>query len=160
VTALRVYRDDGPLAELVARRLARGRPAPERAHAFAWLVPTLLRVLELGSPIALTAAFAPGALPVCFAFLGVVAFHHYDTAYRLRYQRVAPPAWVRLAGGGWDGRTALVCLLALAGVLGPGLLAATVAAGTLFAAESTASWVRFGRAQGRLALADEGDVVE
>ena len=67
-------------------------------------------------------------MPLCFALLAVLAFHHYDTVYRLRHQRLAPPAWLRAAGGGWEGRVLVACVLALAGVLGPGLLVAAVGA--------------------------------
>lgn len=160
MTALQLYRDDGPLAGALARRLASRRRQGERAHPLAWLVPPCLRALEYGSLIAVTALADPDALPMCFALLVVLAFHHYDTVYRLRHQGPAPPSWLRAAGGGWEGRILGACLLALAGVLEPGLFIAALGLGLLYALESAASWSRFSGAERPDPLADQGDVVE
>jgi hypothetical protein len=144
MTALEAYRDDGPLASWAARRLRAGaRPAaPGRV---AWMVPPLLRLVEYGGLIALTAVAASGAMPACFALLGALAFHHYDTVYRLRHQGVEPPHWLRLSGGGWDGRLLAAAALAAVGLLDAGLIAAAIALGTLYVAESVASWRGFVR---------------
>lgn len=115
--------------------------------SFSWIVPPLLRLVEYAVLIWLTARAAPGAMPMCFAVLGVLAFHHYDAVYRLRHQRVAPPAWTRAVGAGWDGRLLIAYALALAGSLGVGLLTAAVVLSVVFAAESIASWLRFARAE-------------
>jgi hypothetical protein len=201
VTALQVYRDDGPLGALIGRAgrgVAVGETAlcvlggallalaaallpleaiagaavvavllvaagSQRPHAgrLAWLVPPLLRVLEYAFLIRLTAVADGDAMPLCFALLCVLAFHHYDTVYRLRHQRVPPPAWVRAAGGGWEGRVLAACVLALAGVLGPGLLVAALGLGALFVTETVVSWVRFARAErGPQALDDEDEDVQ
>ena len=98
MSALQLYRDDGPLAAWIAGRAAAARGPRTGTHPLAWLVPPLLRLVEYGSLIALTAAADPDALPVCFALLGVLAFHHYDTVYRLRHQRLAPREQVALEG--------------------------------------------------------------
>ena len=148
MTALQVYRDDGPLLHWMVARLAAARSEPAGAHRLAWLVPPLVRLVEYGSLLALTVVADPDAMPLCFAFLGVLAFHHYDTVYRLRHQRLAPPSWVRAVGGGWDGRLLVAVLLALAGVLGPGLLVGAVILALVYVTESISSWVRFGRAEG------------
>ncbi len=158
MVAVRSYRDDGPLADWIARRLAAGRPPGAGAHPLAWLSPPLVRAVEYGWLVALTAFGEPGALPICFALLCVLAFHHYDTAYRLRHQGLVPPAWLGAVGGGWEGRMLVASLLALAGVLGPGLAAAAVGLAVVYAAESAASWLRFGR--GRTAVPWEDDVEE
>jgi hypothetical protein len=88
-------------------------------------------------------------LPIAFAFLGVLAFHHYDLAYRLRDQGSPPPRWLSLLAGGWDGRIVAVSALAAAGVLGPGLLVAACILGPLFVGESVVSWIRANPASAR-----------
>lgn len=148
MTALQVYRDDGPLAAWILERLVSGGPRAGAAHPLEWLVPPILRVLEYGGLVALTAAVDRDALFLCFAFLGVLAFHHYDTVYRMRHQRVPPPAWVSAVGGGWEGRLLVAAVLALVGGLRFGLFAATVALALVYATESSTSWLRFGRTEG------------
>ena len=140
MSALQLYRDDGLLAPLLRDRMTE--------HALRWLVPPLARVVEYGSLIALTLLAAPERMPYCFAFLAVLAFHHYDAAYRLRLQGSPPPDWVGLIGGGWGVRVALACVLALVGALGPALLVAAIVLGCIWLAESAASWARFARAGG------------
>jgi Family of unknown function (DUF5941) len=143
VTALRAYRDDGPLAAWITGRLGTVDARRGREHLSAWLVPPLVRSFEYGFLIALTSLAEPDAMPLCFAFLGVLAFHQYDTVYRLRHQDLAPPAWVQAVGGGWDGRVLVAAALALVGGLGVGLLVATIALGLFYVSESVVSWVRF-----------------
>jgi hypothetical protein len=120
-----------------ARHAQRGR--------FAWTVPPLLRALEYGLLIRLTAVADHHALPACYALLGVLAFHHYDTVYRLRHQGAEPPRWVRWCGGGWDGRILVATVLAAAGALDAGLIAGAVALGVLYVTESVMSWRGFVR---------------
>jgi hypothetical protein len=158
VSALETYRDDGPLAGWVVRTLAGRSARPATTHGLGWLVPTLVRVAEFGGLIALTMLADADALPVCFAFLAVLAFHHYDTVYRLRHQRLAPPSWVRSAGGGWDGRLAAACALALTDALGLGLLVAATGLGLVYVGESAHSWLRFTGSPAP--PAGEGDVLE
>jgi Family of unknown function (DUF5941) len=162
VTSLDVYRDDGPLAAWIARGLrARGRAAPAEPHPLAWLVPPLLRLVEYGSLIALTALAEPEALPACFTLLGVLALHHYDAAYRLSHRHPPPRAWVRAAGAGWEGRLLVAGGLAVAGFLGPGLVVAAVILGLAYAAESASSWIRPAEEPpGEASLADEGETLE
>jgi hypothetical protein len=150
MSALEAFRDDGPLASGL-------HLAP--SGRLAWLVPPLLRALEYGGLIALTALAAPDAMPICFALLGVLAFHHYDIVYRLRAQGQAPPEWLRTAGGGWEGRLLIAAVLALAGetALRGGLLAGAIILGVLFVGESIASWIRFARTE-RPALALDQDL--
>lgn len=119
-----------------------GSRAPGRSR-FSWTVSPLLRLLEYTALVKLTVLDGPGAVPACFALLAVLAFHHYDAVYRLRHQRMAPPAWTSLAGGGWDGRLLAAAALALAGVLGDVLGVAAVVLGVAFVAESVMSWLRF-----------------
>jgi Family of unknown function (DUF5941) len=161
VSALRIYRDDGPLAAWISAKLALASRERAEPHPLAWLVPPLLRTVEYGSLIALTATAEPDALPLCFALIGVLALHQYETAYRLRQGLSPPSPWIRAVGAGWEGRLLVAGLLALGGWLDPGLLAATVVLGLIYAAESIASWRRVGdREQRALPLGDEGDLVE
>lgn len=96
---------------------------------FRWTVPALLRGGEYAALIWL----APAA---GLALLVVLAFHHYDLVYRLRYH---PPAPERL-GGGWDLRLAAYWILLVAGVLDEGLYVGAGILGALFVAECVASW--------------------
>jgi phosphatidylglycerophosphate synthase len=136
LTTRGVYRDDGPLAGWIAKQVG---------GELSWLAVPLVRAVEYAFPATLTAIADPDALPACFAFLAVVAFHQYDTVYRLQQRRTAPPAWVGALGGGWEGRTLLISALALAGALRIGLIVAAVALAILFAAETFRSWTRFER---------------
>ena len=160
MTVDEAYRDDGPIAAWILNKATRPRRAGDRR--LGWIVPPLLRLFEYGFVIALTALAQPEALPFAFTFLLVLSFHHYDTVYRLRHQRLAPPGWVRAVGGGWEGRVVVSCILALAGALDVGLLAWAVGLAIVYAAESSASWVRFGRADRPAAYPgeDEDDVAE
>lgn len=123
--------------------------------AFAWLVPPVMRALEYAALIRLTALSDPDAMPVCFALLGVLAFHHYDIVYRLRQQGSAPPSWTRTAGGGWDGRLLVASVLAALDVLGPGMLVGAVALACLWVGESVASWAGYARALRPAVIDDE-----
>ena len=133
------YRDDGPIAAA-----ALGRSSGTE-HKLSWLGPPLVRVVEYGGLIALTLAVAPGGLPECFALLAALAFHHYDTVYRLRHQRVAPPPWIVYLGGGWEVRLLVAGVLAAAGWLEAGMLIAAVVLGAAYVTESALSWRRFSR---------------
>ena len=130
-----------------ARRTHTGR--------FAWIVPPLLRLLEYAFLIRLTVLAEPEAMPLCFALLCALAFHHYDTVYRLRQQGVAPPTWTRMVGGGWEGRLVIASLLAALGVLAPGMLVAAVILGAVYVTESILSWMRFARATRPAVIDDE-----
>lgn len=129
------------------------------AGALAWAVPPLLRTFEYGFLIALTRLADPDAMPLCFAFLVVLAFHHYDTIYRLRHQRVSPAAWVRAAGGGWDGRLLVAAVLVPLDVLGVGLAVGTAALAVTYVGECVSSWVRFSRGE-RPAPYEDDEVLE
>ncbi|MBP2706071.1 hypothetical protein JOL79_19880 [Microbispora sp. RL4-1S] len=78
-----------------------------------WLVPPVLRITEYG--FVASAGFARHVWPpLVLVLLGAMAFHHYDTVYRVR-QHVYPPPWLASAGLGWDGR---MLVLAFGGLLG------------------------------------------
>lgn len=115
--------------------LSRGGPLDR--DRFAWAVPSLLRAGEYAALVWL----APAEGTVLAV---VLAFHHYDLVYRLRYR---PPAPERL-GGGWDTRVLIALVLALAGVAETGFLVLAGILGALFAAEAVASWTRKDDTQG------------
>ncbi|MCF2526834.1 DUF5941 domain-containing protein [Yinghuangia soli] len=112
-----------------------------------WLVPPVLRAAEYGAVIAVTARTEPEALPTAFGLLAVIAYHHYDTVYRLRGGHEPPPRALVWAVGGHEGRVLLLAALAAAGprVLHTGMAAFAVAGAVVVVAESTAFWVRGAR---------------
>jgi hypothetical protein len=143
-------RDDGLIARAVARRV-------QIRSRFNWLAPGAIRALEYGVLI-LTAALAHGdAMRACFALLAVLAFHHYDTVYRLRQQGAPPPAWVSIVGGGWDGRIILAVIALLVAVTTAGMAVTAGLLAIVFGGESAASWLGPRRATGPPTYADEED---
>ncbi|MFD5391538.1 DUF5941 domain-containing protein, partial [Streptomyces sp. NPDC127074] len=74
-----------------------------------WLVPPLFRAAEYGT-ILILAAYAEvnGALPAAFGLVAAVAYHHYDTVYRIRGGTGAPPRRLVRAIGGHEGRAVVV----------------------------------------------------
>ncbi|HET6549508.1 MAG TPA: DUF5941 domain-containing protein, partial [Solirubrobacter sp.] len=157
--AVLVFAGGVPAAGLVAVAFLVAVAGAARSRAergrLAWLVPPLLRALEYGILLWLTDLADADALPACFALLGVLAFHHYDTVYRLKHQGVAPPTWLRIASGGWDGRLVVVYALAAADALEPVLAVLALALGVLFVSESVVSWLGAARAEGTPTYIDE-----
>jgi hypothetical protein len=139
---------------VIAGGLASGRPDSGR---FAWAVPTLLRLVEYGTLLAFAVLARPPAVPFCFALAAALAFHHYDTVYRLRHQGVAPPTWLALASGGWDGRLVLGYVLLLTGAVSAGFLVAAIALAVVYVAESAVSWLRFSQPRGPAVYEEEDD---
>ncbi|MDG4534822.1 DUF5941 domain-containing protein [Streptomyces sp. AV19] len=80
-----------------------------------WLVPPIFRAAEYVTILLLAArSDAPGALPAAFGLVAAVAYHHYDTVYRIRGGTGAPPHWLVRMTGGHEGRVLVVTLAALA----------------------------------------------
>ncbi|MDI5963198.1 DUF5941 domain-containing protein [Streptomyces sp. SL13] len=82
-----------------------------------WLIPPFFRAAEYVTVLALAArSGVHGALPAAFGLVAAVAYHHYDTVYRIRGGTGAPPRGLVRATGGHEGRllvvTALAALLA------------------------------------------------
>ncbi|WP_189866329.1 DUF5941 domain-containing protein [Streptomyces poonensis] len=128
--------------------------------ALDWLVPPLLRAAEYLTVLILAAkADVNGVLPAAFGLVAAVAYHHYDTVYRIRGDAGAPPHWLVRAIGGHEGRTLLVTVLA-ALLTATGfkvaltVLAVAVALVVLF--ESIRFWVTAHR-RGAPAVHDEGE---
>ncbi len=139
---------------VLAGSLASGRPDSGR---FAWTVPPILRLVEYGTLLAFALLARPPAVPFCFALVAALAFHHYDTVYRLRHQGVAPPTWLSLASGGWDGRMVLGYVLLLTGAVSAGFLVAAIALAVVYVAESAVSWLRFSQPRGPAVYEEEED---
>ncbi|MCZ9345330.1 DUF5941 domain-containing protein, partial [Streptomyces sp. TRM76130] len=128
--------------------------------ALDWLVPPFFRAAEYGTVLLLAAeADVNGALPAAFGLVAAVAYHHYDTVYRIRGGAGAPPDWLRRAVGGHEGRTLLVTLLAAlltAAQFTVALTVLAVAVALLVLFESIRYWVSAHRA-GSPAVHDEGE---
>ena len=125
--------------------------------ALDWLVPPLFRAAEYGTVLVLAAkADVNGALPAAFGLVAAVAYHHYDTVYRIRGNAGAPPAWLVRAIGGHEGRTLLVTVLAAALTASQFKVALTVlavAVALVVLVESIRFWV----SSGAPAVHDEGE---
>jgi phosphatidylglycerophosphate synthase len=122
-----------------------------------WLVPPLFRVAEYLTVLVLAArSEVNGALPAAFGLVAAVAYHHYDTVYRIRGNAGAPPHWLVRAIGGHEGRTLLVTVLAAlltAAQFKVALTALAVAVALLVLVESIRFWV----SSGAPAVHDEGE---
>ncbi|MFI6370552.1 DUF5941 domain-containing protein [Streptomyces sp. NPDC050546] len=125
--------------------------------ALDWLVPPLFRAAEYGTVLVLAAkADVNGALPAAFGLVAAVAYHHYDTVYRIRGNAGASPAWLVRSIGGHEGRTLLVTVLAAlltASQFTVALTVLAVAVALVVLFESIRFWV----SAGAPAVHDEGE---
>lgn len=125
--------------------------------ALDWLVPPFYRAAEYLTVLALAVnAGMNGVLPAAFGLVAAVAYHHYDTVYRIRGNAGAPPHWLVRAIGGHEGRTLLVTVLAAlltAAQFKVALTALAVAVALLVLVESIRFWV----SSGAPAVHDEGE---
>ncbi|MGA5446852.1 DUF5941 domain-containing protein [Streptomyces umbrinus] len=128
--------------------------------ALDWLVPPFYRAAEYGTVLVLAAkADVNGALPAAFGLVAAVAYHHYDTVYRIRGNAGAPPHWLVRAIGGHEGRTLLVTVLAAlltATDFKVALTALAVAVALVVLVESIRFWVTAHKL-GAPAVHDEGE---
>ncbi|MFF3483002.1 DUF5941 domain-containing protein [Streptomyces sp. NPDC002701] len=128
--------------------------------ALDWLVPPFYRAAEYGTVLVLAAkAEVNGTLPAAFGLVAAVAYHHYDTVYRIRGDAGAPPHWLVRAIGGHEGRTLLVTVLAAllaAEDFKVALTALAVAVALVVLFESIRYWVTAHR-RGAPAVHDEGE---
>ncbi|WP_405551676.1 DUF5941 domain-containing protein [Streptomyces sp. NBC_01171] len=144
----------GAVLYVLTSALATARPLK---GSLDWLVPPFFRAAEYGTVLALAArADVHGALPAAFGLVAAVAYHHYDTVYRIRGDAGAPPAWLVRAIGGQEGRTLLVTVLAALLTASQFTVALTVIAvcvALLVLVESIRFWV----SAGAPAVHDEGE---
>ncbi|MFE9251370.1 DUF5941 domain-containing protein [Streptomyces sp. NPDC007088] len=147
----------GAVVYVLTSGLALTRPLK---GALDWLVPPFLRAAEYGTVLLLAArSEVNGALPAAFGLVAAVAYHHYDTVYRIRGGTGAPPRWLTAAIGGQDGRTLLVAIAAavLAGsALNTALTVIAVIVALVVLFESIRFWVTAHR-RGAPAVHDEGE---
>ncbi|MFE2629140.1 DUF5941 domain-containing protein [Streptomyces sp. NPDC059374] len=145
------------LVYAVTSGLAVARPLK---GALDWLIPPVFRVAEYCTVLVLAArADVNGALPAAFGLVAAVAYHHYDTVYRIRGGAGAPPAWLVRTIGGHEGRTLLVTLLAAvltASQFTVALTALAVAVALVVLVESIRFWVTAHKG-GAPAVHDEGE---
>ncbi|MEV5936003.1 DUF5941 domain-containing protein [Streptomyces sp. NPDC052079] len=139
---------------VLASALAVARPLK---GALDWLVPPFFRAAEYGTVLALAAhADVNGALPAAYGLVAAVAYHHYDTVYRIRGNAGASPRRLVRAIGGHEGRTLAVAVLAAvltASQFTVALTALAVGVALVVLAESIRFWV----SAGAPAVHDEGE---
>lgn len=135
----------GAAVYVLTSALAVARPL---AGPLDWLVPPVFRAAEYGLVLVLAArSEVNGALPAAFGLVAAVAYHHYDTVYRIRGGTGAPPRRLVRAIGGHEGRALAVTLAAalLTGTRFTFALAAMAAAVALVVlTESIRFWVSSG----------------
>ncbi len=117
--------------------------------ALGWLVPPFFRAAEYLTILALAArSGVPGALPAAFGLVAAVAYHHYDTVYRIRGGTGAPPRGLVRATGGHEGRllvvTALAALLATRTAFTTALAALAGVLAVMVLTESIRFWISAG----------------
>lgn len=142
------------VAYVITSGIAVARPLK---GALDWLVPPVFRAAEYGTVLALAArAEVNGALPAAFGLVAAVAYHHYDTVYRIRGGTGAPPNWLVRVIGGHEGRTLAVAVLAALVTNAHFTIALTVlavAVALVVLVESIRFWV----SSGAPAVHDEGE---
>ncbi|MFE6157543.1 DUF5941 domain-containing protein [Streptomyces sp. NPDC056486] len=125
-----------------------------------WLVPPFFRAAEYGTILLLAAkADVNGALPAAFGLVSAVAYHHYDTVYRIRGDAGAPPHWLVRAIVGHEGRTLVVAVAAALLTdtdFTVALTALAVAVALVVLVESIRYWVTAHK-RGAPAVHDEGE---
>ncbi|MFJ4776984.1 DUF5941 domain-containing protein [Streptomyces sp. NPDC088762] len=154
----RPYGDPVLIAVAVLYAVAAGEAVSRPLKgALDWLIPPLFRAAEYVTVLALAAkADVPGALPAAFGLVAAVAYHHYDTVYRIRGGSGAPPHWLVRTIGGQEGRVLLTVVLAA--VLSRDAFPVALTALAVFVAlvvlvESIRFWV----SSGAPAVHDEGE---
>ena len=110
-----------PLVALGYAVLAGLAAAHPLKGALDWLLPPLFRTAEYVTILVLANRFdhayggdggVNSALPAAFGLVAALAYHHYDTVYRIRGGTGAPPLWLVRTSGGHEGRTVLIATVA------------------------------------------------
>ncbi|MFD3455286.1 DUF5941 domain-containing protein [Streptomyces sp. NPDC058691] len=124
--------------------------------ALDWLVPPLFRAAEYGTVLALAAVSkVNGALPAAFCLVAAVAYHHYDTVYRIRGGTGAPPRALVRATGGHEGRTLVVAAVSVALAHTTGFTVALTVLAVALALLVLTESIRFWMSSGAPAVHDE-----
>nr|WP_247673684.1 DUF5941 domain-containing protein [Micromonospora sp. C51] len=125
---------------LVLLSLLVGAAGARAAHngPLDWLVPAALRTAEFLFAIAV--GVIGGAPPwLIFGYVFVLTLHHYDLVARLEKRQPAPP--LHAATLGWEGRSAVLALAAIAGIMSIGLATLGIYLLALFVASVVLAWV-------------------
>lgn len=123
-----------------------------------WLIPPVFRAAEYSTVLLFAArADVPGALPAAFGLVAAVAYHHYDTVYRIRGGAGAPPRGLVRALGGHEGRTLLVAVLAAFSAAESDLPLALTLLAVVVAVIALTESIRFWVSSGAPAVHDEGE---
>lgn len=126
--------------------------------ALDWLVPPIFRAAEYCTILVLAArSDVPGALPAAFGLVSAVAYHHYDTVYRIRGGTGAPPQWLVRTIGGHEGRTLVVAVLAAVFTRHSAFTVALTALAAAVALVVLVESIRFWVSSGAPAVHDEGE---
>lgn len=126
--------------------------------ALDWLVPPVFRAAEYCTILALAArSDIDGALPAAFGLVSAVAYHHYDTVYRIRGGTGAPPQWLVRTIGGHEGRVLAVAVLAAVFTGASGFAVALTAVAAAVALVVLVESIRFWVSSGAPAVHDEGE---
>ncbi|MFT9670447.1 DUF5941 domain-containing protein [Streptomyces rhizosphaericola] len=127
--------------------------------ALDWLVPPVFRAAEYVTILVLAArSDVPHAVPAAFGLVSAVAYHHYDTVYRIRGGTGAPPGWLVRTIGGHEGRTALVAVLAAVLTHASGFTTALTALAVAVALVVLVESIRFWVSSSAPAVHDEGEL--
>ncbi|RPK88464.1 MULTISPECIES: DUF5941 domain-containing protein [Streptomyces] len=127
--------------------------------ALDWLVPPFFRAAEYVTILVLAVrSDVPHAVPAAFGLVSAVAYHHYDTVYRIRGGTGAPPQWLVRTIGGHEGRTALVAVLAAVLTHTSGFTTALTALAVAVALVVLLESIRFWVSSSAPAVHDEGEL--
>ncbi|MER7314824.1 MULTISPECIES: DUF5941 domain-containing protein [Streptomyces] len=127
--------------------------------ALDWLVPPAFRAAEYCVILVLAArSDSPHAVPAAFGLVSAVAYHHYDTVYRIRGGTGAPPRWLVRAVGGHEGRTLVVALLAALLTTGSDFTTALTVLAVAVALVVLVESIRFWVSSSAPAVHDEGEL--
>ncbi|WP_455360273.1 DUF5941 domain-containing protein [Streptomyces sp. SYSU K21746] len=123
-----------------------------------WLVPPVFRAAEYGTIVLLAArSEVNGALPAAFGLVAAVAYHHYDTVYRIRGGTGAPPRWLVRSTGGHEGRVLVVAVLAAVLPRNTDFTVALTVLAVAVALVVLVESIRFWVSSGAPAVHDEGE---
>ncbi|PMR58143.1 CDP-alcohol phosphatidyltransferase [Verrucosispora sp. ts21] len=125
------------LLALVGLLLAAGGAGAAHNGPLDWLVPAALRAGEYLFAIAVgVIGQAPAWL--IFGYVFVLTLHHYDLVARLEKRQPAPP--LHPATLGWEGRSVLLAVAAIAGIASIGLATLGIYLLVLFVASVVLAW--------------------
>ncbi|QOC93997.1 DUF5941 domain-containing protein [Micromonospora craniellae] len=102
-----------------------------------WLAPAALRAAEFLFAVAVGVI---GGVPawLIFGYVFVLTLHHYDLVARLEKRQPAPP--LHSATLGWEGRSVVLALTAIAGIASIGLATLSIYLLVLFVASVVLAW--------------------